>query len=138
MSFNESNTNEQMILDAMSSPTERRSKSLTLLEEAERGWGGSLGKDLADAAPAPVKRDYHLVAQVLRQPGNVMVEGGLRDALIRLDSEMAAQLGSNGRSHLCSASNPAVRSGGLSGPGQLSLRRTHGVQVRPRPSDTAA
>ena len=52
MSFNESNTVEQMILDAMSSKAKGASKPLVLHEDAEPGWGGSLGADLADAAAA--------------------------------------------------------------------------------------
>ncbi len=91
MSFNESNTVEQMILDAMSSKAKRASKPLVLHEDAEPGWGGSLGGDLAAAASTPVKWDYHSVAEVPRQPGDVMVEPWLRDALIRLNPEIAAQ-----------------------------------------------
>ena len=91
MSFNESNTVEQMILDAMSSKAKGASKPLVLHEDAEPGWGGSLGADLADAASTPVKWDYHSVAEVPRQPGDVMVESWLRDALIRLNPEIAAQ-----------------------------------------------
>ena len=91
MSFNESNTVEQMILDAMSSKAKGASKPLVLHEDAEPGWGGSLGADLADAASTPVKWDYHSVTEVPRQPGDVMVELWLRDALIRLNPEIAAQ-----------------------------------------------
>lgn len=91
MSFNESNTVEQMILDAMSSKAKGASKPLVLHEDAEPGWGGSLGGDLADAASTPVKWDYHAVAEVPRQSGDVMVESWLRDALIRLNPEIVAQ-----------------------------------------------
>ena len=91
MSFNESNTVEQMILDAMSSKAKGASKPLVLHEDVEPGWGGSLGGDLADAASTPVKWDYHSVAEVPRQPGDVIVESWLRDALIRLNPEIAAQ-----------------------------------------------
>ncbi|MFO0426432.1 MAG: type I restriction endonuclease subunit R [Planctomyces sp.] len=91
MNFNESNTVEQMILDAMSSKAKGASKPLVLHEDAEPGWGGSLGGDLADAASTPVKWDYHAVTEVLRQPEDVMVESWLRDALIRLNPEIAAQ-----------------------------------------------
>lgn len=91
MTFTESNTVEQMILDAMSSKAKASSKPLVLHEDAEPGWGGSLGGDLADAASTPVKWDYHSVAEVPRQPGDVMVESWLRDALIRLNPEIAAQ-----------------------------------------------
>jgi type I restriction enzyme R subunit len=91
MSFNESNTVEQMILDAMSSRVRGASRPLVLHEDAEPGWGRSLGGVLADAASTPVKWDYHSVAEVPRQPGGVMVESWLRDALIRLNPEIAAQ-----------------------------------------------
>ncbi len=91
MSFNESNTVEQMILDAISSKAKGPGKPLVLHEDAEQGWGGSLGGDLADAASTPVKWDYHSVAEVPRQLGDVMVESWLREALIRLNPEIAAQ-----------------------------------------------
>ncbi|MEI7700629.1 MAG: type I restriction endonuclease [Planctomycetia bacterium] len=91
MIFNESNTIEQMILDAMSSKAKGASKPLVLHEDAQPGWGGSLGGHLADAASTPVKWDYHPVAEVPRQPGDVMVEAWLRDALIQLNPEIAAQ-----------------------------------------------
>ena len=91
MSFNESNTVEQMILDAMSSKVKGASKPLVLHEDAEPGWGGSLGGVLADAASTPVKWDYHSVTEVPRQLGDVMVESWLREALIRLNPEIAAQ-----------------------------------------------
>lgn len=38
-----------------------------------------------------MKWDYHAVIEVPRQPGDVMVEAWLRDALIRLNPEIAAQ-----------------------------------------------
>jgi hypothetical protein len=75
MSFNESNTVEQMILDAMSSKAKGAGKPLVLHEDTEPGWGGSLGGDLADAASTPVKWDDHSIAEVPRQ-----VEYAIRDA----------------------------------------------------------
>jgi hypothetical protein len=72
MIFNESNTVEQMILDAMSSKAKGTSKPLVLHEDAEPGWGGSLGGVLADAASTPLKWDYHSVTEVPRQPGNAI------------------------------------------------------------------
>jgi hypothetical protein len=74
MPFNESNTVEQMILDTMTSKAKGTGKPLVLHEDAEPGWGGSLGGDLADAASTPVKWDYQSVAEVPRQ-----VEYAIRD-----------------------------------------------------------
>jgi hypothetical protein len=51
MSFNESNTVEQMILDALA-PT--RSGEPLALHEDLPGWGGSLAKDIPAGAPRPV------------------------------------------------------------------------------------
>ncbi len=72
MSFTESNTVEQMILDALSS--------------GSGGWGGSPGGELR-----PPKWDYLPAMEIPRQPGDVMVESWLRPALIRLNPEIAAQ-----------------------------------------------
>ena len=66
MSFNETNTVEQMILDAMSSRVRGASKPLVLHEDAEPGWGGALGGALAAAASTPVSWDDHSVAEVPR------------------------------------------------------------------------
>ena len=64
MSFNESNTVEQVILDATSSKAKATSNPLILHEDAEPGWGGSLGGALAEAASTPVKWDDHSVAEM--------------------------------------------------------------------------
>lgn len=83
MSFNESNTVEQMILDALAP---RRSAEAFALREDPPGWGGSLGGELR-----PPKWEYVPVTEVPRQAGDVMVEAWLRLALIRLNPEIAAQ-----------------------------------------------
>jgi type I restriction enzyme R subunit len=83
MSFTESNTVEQMILDALAP---RRSAAAIALREDPPGWGGSLGGELR-----PPKWEYVPVTDVPRQPGDVMVEAWLRLALIRLNPEIAAQ-----------------------------------------------
>ena len=83
MSFNESNTVEQMILDALAL---RRSAEAFALREDPPGWGGSLGGELR-----PPKWEYVPVTEVPRQAGDVMVEAWLRLALIRLNPEIAAQ-----------------------------------------------
>jgi type I restriction enzyme R subunit len=84
MSFNESNTVEQMILDAVENLG--RTTVVESLRESPPGWGGSLGGDLRPG-------HWHFVPgiQVPRQPGDVMVESWLREALVRLNPEIAAQ-----------------------------------------------
>jgi type I restriction enzyme, R subunit len=81
MSFNESNTVEQMILDALSSPS-----GPLLVREATPGWGGSLGGELR-----PTKWEYVPVAEIPRQRGDVIVESWLRQALIWLNPEIEDQ-----------------------------------------------
>ncbi len=84
MSFNESNTVEKMILDALSSKT---GEDGTLsFKESPPGWGRSLGGDLR-----PAKWEYVPATEVPRQAGDAMVEAWLRIALIRLNPEIAAQ-----------------------------------------------
>jgi type I restriction enzyme R subunit len=82
MSFNESNTVEQMILDAV--------ENLSCTTDAElmhdKPPGGSLGGEFK-----PARWNYVPGLQVPRQPGNVMVEAWLREALLRLNPEIAAQ-----------------------------------------------
>src|SRR5258708_4370122 len=83
MSFNESNTVEQMILDAV------ENLGRTTAPEAihERpGWGASLGGEFK-----PSDWNYVPGLQVPRQPGDVMVESWLREALLLLNPEIAAQ-----------------------------------------------
>jgi len=91
MSFNESNTVEQMILDALSSPAGSKKSSLIVQEDALPGWGASLGNEMKDAAAIPGKWAYVPCARVPRQPNDVMVESWLRAALVRLNPEIAAQ-----------------------------------------------
>jgi type I restriction enzyme R subunit len=83
MSFNESNTVEQMILNTLASGC---SRAPFALREDPPGWGGSLGGELR-----PPKWEYVPATDVPRQPGDVMVEAWLRLALIRLNPEIAAQ-----------------------------------------------
>ncbi len=83
MSFNESNTVERMILEAVESP--RDACTLEMQHETP-GLGPSIGDELR-----PARWTYVPAAQVPRQPGDVMVESGLRLALIRLNPEIAAQ-----------------------------------------------
>lgn len=85
MSFNESNTVEQMILDALSSRSGGSGGALVVHEDAP-GWGGSLGGELS-----PAHWKHELATDVPRQPGEVMAEPWLRLALIRLNPEIAAQ-----------------------------------------------
>jgi type I restriction enzyme R subunit len=87
MSFTESNTVERMILEALSSRSSGSGGAL-VLRELPPGWGGSLGGDMAGAA---AHWEYVPATEVPRQPGDVMVEGWLRLALIRLNPEIAAQ-----------------------------------------------
>jgi type I restriction enzyme R subunit len=84
MSFNESNTVEQMILDALSADTIGGSRAFELKDTP--GWGASLGGELR-----PAKWEYAPAANVPRQSGDVMVEPWLRLALIRLNPEIANQ-----------------------------------------------
>jgi type I restriction enzyme R subunit len=83
--FTESNTVEQMILDALS-PRSSGSSGVLALREDPPGWGGLLGAELR-----PPKWEYLPATEVPRQPGDVMVEAWLRLALIRLNPEIAAQ-----------------------------------------------
>ena len=82
MSFNESNTVEQMILDAV----ENLGCTSSAVPMHDKPPGASLGEDLHPAT-------WHYVPgiQVPRQPGDVMVESWLREALVKLNPEIAAQ-----------------------------------------------
>lgn len=85
MSFNESNTVEQLILDATTSlRTEIRVSAVQ--EDAPAGWGASLGGELK-----PAKWTFVAPDKVPRQPGEVMVEAWVRAALVALNPEIAAQ-----------------------------------------------
>jgi type I restriction enzyme R subunit len=81
--FTESNTVEQMILDAATRAGGRQARAV---REASSGWGESLGDELR-----PARWEYVPATQVPRQPGDVMVEPWLREALIRLNPEIAAE-----------------------------------------------
>ena len=82
--FTESNTVEQMILDAA---TKTGGKQVLMVrDDSPRYAGDSLGDELR-----PSHWEYVPAAQVPRQPGDVMVEPWLREALIRLNPEIAAQ-----------------------------------------------
>ncbi len=81
MSFTEANTVEQMILDAVSglagTPRHTAQQKLPLYK-----------KDSSQPSP---RWTYVPAAEVPRQSGEVMVESWLREALIRLNPEIAAQ-----------------------------------------------
>lgn len=88
MSFTESNTVEQMIIDAacrLHQPFSQRAKSLVVRESAS-GWGESLGEDLK-----PARWNYVESTHIPRQLNEVMVETWVREALIALNPEIAAQ-----------------------------------------------
>ncbi|MBM4206394.1 MAG: type I restriction endonuclease subunit R, partial [Gammaproteobacteria bacterium] len=85
MSFTESNTVEQMILDAATSLGSGAGSSV-LREDPPAGWGGSLGEEFK-----PAKWTFVEPLKVPRQPGEVMVETWVREALIALNPEIAAQ-----------------------------------------------
>jgi type I restriction enzyme, R subunit len=82
--FTESNTVEQMILDALS-PRTGGHGGAKLLRDDPPGWGYSLGGELRPAW------EYVPALEVPRKPGDVMVESWVRLALIRLNPEIAAQ-----------------------------------------------
>jgi type I restriction enzyme R subunit len=83
MSFNESNTVEQMILDAVENLG--RGTGGMVIHDAP-GWDGSLSGEFR-----PSNWDYVPGLQVPRRFGDVMVESWLREALIRLNPEIATQ-----------------------------------------------
>jgi type I restriction enzyme R subunit len=85
MSFNESNTVEQMILDAATSLGSGAGSSV-LREDPPAGWGGSLGEELK-----PSRWTYVAATALPRQPGEVMVEPWVREALISLNPEIAEE-----------------------------------------------
>ncbi len=82
MSFNESNTVEQMILDAV----ENLGRTTAVEPMHDAPPGASLGSEFK-----PSRWSYVPGVQVPRQPGDVMVESWLREALLRLNPEIAAQ-----------------------------------------------
>jgi type I restriction enzyme R subunit len=84
MTFTESNTVEQMILDAAASLG--NASSTKIGEKVPKDWHG----DKSGAAPIP-KWDFVEPLKVPRQPSDVLVEPWLRQALINLNPEIAAQ-----------------------------------------------
>ena len=85
MSFTESNTVDQMILDAATNLGSGAGCSL-LREDPPAGWGGSLGEEFK-----PSRWTYVGATALPRQPGEVMVEPWMREALIGLNPEIAEQ-----------------------------------------------
>jgi len=85
MSFTESNTVEQMILDAATTLGFSTGSSV-VREDPPSGWGGSLGEEFK-----PSRWTYIAATQIPRQLGEVMVTQWLREALIALNPEIAAQ-----------------------------------------------
>jgi type I restriction enzyme R subunit len=85
MSFTESNTVEQMILDAATSLGSGAGSSV-LREDPPSGWGGSLGEEFK-----PSRWTYVAATALPRQPGEVMVEPWVREALIALNPEIGEQ-----------------------------------------------
>ena len=85
MSFNESNTVEQMILDAATRLGSGAGGSV-LSEEPAAGWGASLGDELK-----PSRWAYVAATALPRQPGEVMGEPWVREALIALNPAIAEQ-----------------------------------------------
>jgi type I restriction enzyme R subunit len=81
MSFNEANTVEQMILDTIGDKPGSR---------PGRVREGKPGESLGDKF-VPERWKYVPWAEVPRQPGDVMVEAWLREALVRINPEIAAQ-----------------------------------------------
>jgi len=83
MSFNESNTVEQMILDAVAS---RSHPEPLFAKEDSQAYGDSIGSELK-----PHHWDYVPGPQIPRKLDEVMVLPWLREALIRLNPEIASQ-----------------------------------------------
>ena len=83
MSFNESNTVEQMILDTVA---RCGSTGPLLLKEDFQVYGESIGLELL-----PTRWDYISGPQIPRKLNEVMVLPWLREALIRLNPEIASQ-----------------------------------------------
>ena len=83
MTFTEANTVEQMILDAV---TGRGGARRSAIREDAAGYRESLGTEFR-----PPFWDYLPGPQLPRQPGDVMVESWVREALVRLNPEIAAQ-----------------------------------------------
>jgi len=84
MTFTEFNTVEKMILDAAASLG--KASSTKIGEKAPKDWHGDTG----GTAGSP-KWDFFEPLKVPRQPTDVLVEPWLRQALINLNPEIAAQ-----------------------------------------------
>jgi hypothetical protein len=82
--FTESNTVEQMILDAATKLGDQPASRMR--EDAPLYRGESLGDELR-----PARWTYAPHTDIPRQPRDVMVEPWLREALIRLNPDIAAQ-----------------------------------------------
>ena len=85
MTFTESNTVEQMILDTATHLGSGAGRTV-LRDSPPAGWGASLGGNLT-----PPRWVYMAAAAVPRLPNEVLVEGWLREALIALNPDIAAQ-----------------------------------------------
>jgi len=85
MNFTESNTVEQMIIDA-ATRLGGDAGSFMVREEPPSGWGGSLGGEFS-----PSHWTYMAATALPRQSGEVMVEPWVREALIALNPEIAEQ-----------------------------------------------
>jgi len=85
MSFTESNTVEQMILDAATSLGSGAGSSV-VREDPLSGWGVSLGEVFK-----PSRWTYAAATALPRQPGEVMAEPWVREALIALNPEIEEQ-----------------------------------------------
>jgi type I restriction enzyme, R subunit len=85
MKFTESNTVEQMIIDAATG-LGGDAGSFMVREEPPSGWGGSLGEEFK-----PSRWTYMAATALPRQSGEVMVEPWVRKALIALNPEIAEQ-----------------------------------------------
>ncbi len=85
MSFTESNTVEQMIIDAATRLGSGTGSSV-LREVPPAGWGGSLGEEFK-----PSRWTYVTATALPRQLGEVLVEPWVREALIALNPEIAEQ-----------------------------------------------
>jgi type I restriction enzyme R subunit len=84
MNFNESNTVEQMILDAAASLGKESSTKIG--EKAPKEWHGD-----KSGMPSVPKWDFVDPFKIPRQTSDVLVEPWLRQALIDLNPEIAAQ-----------------------------------------------
>jgi len=95
MTFTEANTVEKMILDTV---TPKRGGEPSVWKEESLGWKDSIGTDMAEAssrrprqASADARWDYLPASQLPRKSSDVMVELWVRESLIRLNPDIAAQ-----------------------------------------------